>query len=189
MTLAEIWGFAVDRGGRWVWHGRLDGVAAASFGSDRMDLVRESVGWMRAWDAGAAAGVGGAGRALLVIDGLLSPARWAKRAKLLMGRSWPSSSSLPADGSRASLDRDGAGPMRCRWWPVCYWRTACGADGGWQSSCGGAWPLDDEAAVEDGGDGALDPVLRRCTVLLLTVTNAGVIDINVDNELHRIELF
>ncbi|KAL5978400.1 hypothetical protein ACLOJK_029517 [Asimina triloba] len=23
---------------------------------------------------------------------------------------------LPADGSRASLDRDGAGRMRCRWW-------------------------------------------------------------------------
>ncbi|KAL5984831.1 hypothetical protein ACLOJK_038667 [Asimina triloba] len=23
---------------------------------------------------------------------------------------------LPADGSRVSLDRDGAGRMRCRWW-------------------------------------------------------------------------
>ncbi|KAL5978497.1 hypothetical protein ACLOJK_029614, partial [Asimina triloba] len=85
---------------------------------------------------------GGADRALLAVDGLLSPARWAKGATLLMGQSWPSSSPLPADGSRASLDRDGAGRMRCRWWPVCCRRTACGADDGWQPSCGGAWPLD-----------------------------------------------
>ncbi|KAL5973197.1 hypothetical protein ACLOJK_037224, partial [Asimina triloba] len=54
----------------------------------------------------------GAGRALITVDGLLSPARWAKGATLLMGLSWPSSSSLPTDGSRASLDRDGVGRMR-----------------------------------------------------------------------------
>ncbi|KAL6002627.1 hypothetical protein ACLOJK_022846 [Asimina triloba] len=134
-----------------------------------LDLVRERVGWMGAWDAGAAAcgecgllaglemvavwimaGVemGSLLPALEVLDGRCSPSmgccrrQGGRRGTLLMGRSWLSSSSLPADGSRASLDRDGAGWMRCRWWPVCCRRTACGADGGWQSSCGGAWPLD-----------------------------------------------
>ncbi|KAL6009489.1 hypothetical protein ACLOJK_022718, partial [Asimina triloba] len=35
---------------------------------------------------------GGVGQALLAVDELLSPARSAKGATLLMGRSWPSSS-------------------------------------------------------------------------------------------------
>ncbi|KAL6009361.1 hypothetical protein ACLOJK_022590, partial [Asimina triloba] len=58
------------------------------------------------WKMGLDLG-GGVGQALLAVDELLSPARWAKGATLLMGRSWPSSSSLPADGFGHCWPSDG----------------------------------------------------------------------------------